>query len=126
MKDEIQAYLKRAQESLDASKKLFQQGYFEISASRSYYAAFYAASALLLKGGYRFSKHGGVIAGLHQHFIKPGLLPTQLGKDLRSLFDLRGTGDYHVTMDISKIEAEEALSKAQKFIQAVNKKFKGP
>jgi uncharacterized protein (UPF0332 family) len=51
--------------------------YYDVSASRSYYAAFYAASALLLNEGIDTSKHSGVIALVHQHFVKSGKLSSE-------------------------------------------------
>ncbi len=49
MTTEIKANLMRAEESLAAARELFNGGHFDFVASRAYYAAFYAASALLLK-----------------------------------------------------------------------------
>jgi len=46
--NEIAAYLERAQQSLEAAKELASSGYFDFAASRAYYTAFYAATAVLL------------------------------------------------------------------------------
>ena len=53
-----------------------------MTASRAYYAAFYAASALLLNEGIDTSKHSGVIALVHQHFVKSGKLSKDQDRNL--------------------------------------------
>lgn len=47
--EEFSANLERARTSLRAAKDMVEKEYYDIAASRAYYAAFYAASALLLK-----------------------------------------------------------------------------
>ena len=72
--NEIFSNLERADTNLQVAKELVDKGYYDVSASRAYYAAFYAASALLLNEGIDTSKHSGVIALIHQHFVKSGNL----------------------------------------------------
>ena len=60
--EEIAANIERAEQSLGAARSLVAQGYYDIAASRAYYAAFYAATAVLLSEGLELSKHSGVIA----------------------------------------------------------------
>lgn len=94
------------------------------AASRAYYAAFYAATAVLLSGGFEFKKHSGVIAAIHQKFVKTGKLDKRHGKNLNWLFELRDIGDYGVTLHIQKQEAENAIEAAKAFLQAVNNLIK--
>jgi len=100
MKDkskEISANLERAETNLQAAKDLIEKEYFDIAAARAYYSAFYAASALLLREGLDTSKHSGVIALIHQHFVKTGKLSKEEGKNLNWLFEIRDVGDYGVS-----------------------------
>jgi len=71
---EIAANLERAEQSIQAAKDLAINGYHDFAASRAYYAAFYGATAVLLNGRLDFSKHSGVIASIHQRFVKTGKL----------------------------------------------------
>jgi uncharacterized protein (UPF0332 family) len=48
---EIAANLQRAEQSVQAAKELVDKGYHDFAASRAYYAAFYAATAVLLSEG---------------------------------------------------------------------------
>jgi uncharacterized protein (UPF0332 family) len=113
--DEIAANLERAGQSLEAARSLAAQGYTDIAASRAYYAAFYAATAILLGEGLDLSKHSGVIASIHQRFVKTGKLDKEQGKTLNWLFELRNVGDYGVTVHVSKQEAEYAIQAATSF-----------
>jgi uncharacterized protein (UPF0332 family) len=72
--NEITSNLERADTNLQVARELVAKGYYDVSASRSYYAVFYAASDLLLNEGMDTSKHSGVIALVHQHFVKSGRL----------------------------------------------------
>ena len=55
--NEISACLARAEQSLQAARELASGSFYDFAASRAYYAAFYAASALLLREGMEFSEH---------------------------------------------------------------------
>ena len=85
---EIETNMERAEQSIAAARKLVLEGYFDFAASRAYYGAFYAATALLLNDGLEFGKHSGVIALIHQLFVRTGRLEKNLGKDLNWLFEL--------------------------------------
>ena len=88
-------------------------------ASRAYYAAFYAATALLLSEELAFRKHSGVIASIHREFVRTGRLDAQHGKNLNWLFELRGIGDYGGTVHVTKENAEQAIRAASEFPQAI-------
>jgi len=72
--EEIAANLERAETSIRAAKDLVAGGYDDFAASRAYYAAFYAATAVLLCEELEFGKHSGVIAFIHREFVKTGKL----------------------------------------------------
>ncbi len=96
-------------------------GFTHIAASRAYYAAFYAASALLLKNGTDTNKHSGVIALIHQLFVKTGRLDKEHGKNLNWLFELRGIGDYGMSEHVSAGEAYKSIKVAEDFLKAALK-----
>ncbi|OHB77292.1 MAG: hypothetical protein A2Z25_10570 [Planctomycetes bacterium RBG_16_55_9] len=118
-RDEIDANIERAEASIQAAKELIESGYYDFVASRAYYAVFYAATALLLSEELEFSKHSGVIASVHQRFVKTGKLDTQYGKDLNWLFELRSVGDYGATVHVSQQDARRAIEVAESFLKAV-------
>lgn len=119
--DEINENLKLAETSIQAAKDMAERKYYDIAASRAYYAAFYAASTLLLKENIDTSKHSGVIASIHRLFVKEGKLDKEQGRNLQWLFDLRGIGDYGVSEHVSSGEAYKAVKVAEEFLATVLK-----
>jgi uncharacterized protein (UPF0332 family) len=83
---EVKANIERAEQAVDAARKLASDGYYDFAASRAYYAVFYAASALLLREGLEFRKHSGVIAAIHQY----GMRGQSLNSELRIVFLEKG------------------------------------
>jgi len=114
---EIAANFQRAETSIQAAKELASGGYYDFVASRAYYAAFYAATALLLSEELEFGRHSGVIASIHQMFVKRGRLDKKHGKDLNWLFELRGVGDYGTTIHVSQQDAGRAVETAEDFLR---------
>ena len=117
--DEISANLERAEQSIRAAKQLALGGYSDFAASRAYYAAFYAATAILLHQGLELSKHSAVIATIHQLFVKTGKLDKEQGKSLNWLFELRAIGDYGVTAHVSRKDVDQAIDAAERFLAAI-------
>ena len=118
---EINANLERADDSMQVTKDLLEKGHYDIAASRAYYAAFYASSALLLGKNIDPSKHSGVISAIHREFVKTGKLAVEKGKNLNWLFELRGVGDYGVIIHVTEGEAIRAVKVAEDFIKAVKR-----
>jgi uncharacterized protein (UPF0332 family) len=116
---EIVELWQRAQEALRATGTLLAAGFMDFAAARAYYAAFYAASALLLVEGKTFRSHRGVVALIHRDYVKPGRLPMDMGRILSTLSDLRSVGDYGGATHVHHAEARMALSEAQQFLEAV-------
>ena len=116
---EITANLERAERSIQAAKEMAASGFYDFAASRAYYAAFYAATAALLDEGLEFSKHSGVIASVHQRFVKTGKLDKEQGKELNWLFEMRNVGDYGVTVHVSQEDSERAVQVAEGFLRVI-------
>lgn len=98
-----------------------EAGHCDFAAARAYYAVFYAATAALLGEQVEFSKHSGVIAAIHQRFVKTGKLAVKHGKDLNWLFELRGIGDYGETRHVPQEDAARAIEAAEAFVNAMKK-----
>ncbi len=108
----------RALASLDAARVLQETGYPDFAASRAYYAAFYAASAVLLARGSDVTKHTAVLSAIHRDFVHRGELAREQGRALDWLFELRGIGDYGQSRHVSEDEAEKAIELARGFLRA--------
>ena len=104
--EEIAANLERARQSIGAARDLAGKGYADFAASRAYYAAFYAATAVLLSEGIEVTKHSGVVASIHQRFVKTAKLEKEHGRNLTWLFELRSVGDYGGVAHVSPQQSE--------------------
>lgn len=118
MKPEAQALLTKANESVAAAGVLGEKAYWDFSASRAYYAMFYAAEALLLEKGLSFSSHSAVIAAFGKEFAKPGVLDQKFHRHLMDGQDLRNAGDYDVGTPVNEAQAKEVMTWAREFIAA--------
>lgn len=78
------------------------KGYSDFAASRAHYAAFYAATAVLLSEGIEASKHSGVVASIHQRLVKTGKLKKEHGRNLTWLFELRSTPELLPSTELTR------------------------
>jgi HEPN domain len=92
--------------------------------NRLYYAAFYAARALLATRDVDAARHSGLITVFQQHFVKTGLVPAETGKVLARAFEKRQTSDYGdlATIDPARHNAHKnlglALAGLGRFVEA--------
>ncbi len=72
----------RAKETLSETSLLLDAGHLNGAVNRLYYAAFYAARAILATKGLDSSKHSGVISLFNREFVKEGITPGFMEKPL--------------------------------------------
>jgi uncharacterized protein (UPF0332 family) len=120
MNEEVRRLVLKARRSLKAAQRNFQEGDYDFSASRAYYAMFYMAEGALLAKGASYSKHSGVIAGFWEQFVKPGIFPQELHQFLHAGFTNRNIGDYDYRVDFPRDEAERMLAHADRFLRDVH------
>ena len=125
--NEIKTLLARADRYLRSANLLIKDGDYESAVSRSYYAMFFSAEALLLTKRLSFSSHKAVISAFGEHFIKKGIFDKELGKSINRAFQKRQLGDYEYNFVISKDEAKKILLEAKRFVaeieQYINKEY---
>jgi len=124
--EEIKRLLQKGQENFAAAKSNLEQSYRDTAVSRAYYSMFYYAQALLLTKELRYSRHTGVIAGIGEHFVKPGLLKPEIHRLLVDAFELRGMGDYDYMTEVSLEDAARVIQDATVFSEALKKFFSLP
>ena len=112
----------RSHDEIAAAGMLSRAGFAAQAVSRSYYAAFYAAEAVLLSLGESRSKHAGVISALGQLGVKQQGLDEQAGRLLRSLFDRRSYAD-HDLGPVPPEEANRAVADAETVVTMVDRWF---
>lgn len=116
MKPEIEKLLNKAERAVRSAEKILEDGDYEFSASRAYYALFYIAEALLLQKDLRFKKHTAVHATFGEQFAKTGVLDPKFHRWLLDAFDQRIVGDYDVDAVISSDDCRQIISQAKEFL----------
>ncbi|MCX5655289.1 MAG: HEPN domain-containing protein [Planctomycetota bacterium] len=91
----------------------------DATASRAYYAAFYAISAHFAIQGRSFKKHASLEAAVHRDLVRTGLWPKDLGEGFSRLVKLRYQGDYGTTDRVIAADAERAIQIAGRILEAV-------
>ena len=119
MTPQQEGLLLKARRSIEAAQLLLDHEDTDFSVSRSYYAMFYLAEALLLGKGLEFSSHGAVLAALGKHFSAPGLIPRHVHQYLHRAFDARQIGDYRIPNEIAQDVAATQISRAKEFLAVV-------
>jgi len=117
--NEIASLIERAKKYHNSAEILINEEDFESSVSRSYYAMFYSAEAVLITKELSYSSHKGVISGFGEHFIKTNIFPKEMGRELNRAFEKRQLGDYEYTFVITKDEAEEMFEKSKDFVDNI-------
>jgi len=100
------ALLATAAAKLRAADLLIAEGLPDDAASRAYYAAFHAVSALHLAEGNAFSSHAQLIGRFNKDFVRTGRLPLEYARILTRLFQDRQLGDYGAPASISHEQAQ--------------------
>ncbi len=116
--------LGKAEVKLRAARELYAKGFFEDSASRSYYAMFHAARAALTKIGVTTRTHEGTVSEFGRRLVLEGVFPRDLGRALAEAKAARETYEYSATMEIRKGEAEALLRDAERFVSQVKSHLK--
>lgn len=113
--------LTRAKETFDDALKLLNEGSLNSAINRLYYAAFYAARAILATKEIDSSKHSGVISLFNKHFVKTGIIEPDKAKILKRSFEKRQDIDYEDFVEITRQEVEGIKDKVLEFMNECEK-----
>ena len=106
-----------ARDSIAAAKLLLEGEFPGYAASRSYFAMFYIAEALLEGEGLSFSKHSAVISAFGREFARSGRVPAEFHRYLMEAQELRHSGDYGTRSAVNYEQAQEQIVRAEQFLQ---------
>jgi len=108
----------QARETLAEADQLLASQAFRGAVNRLYYAAFYAARALLATRDMDAARHTGLITLFQQHFVKTGLVPAETGKVLARAFEKRQNSDYGDFATIDPADAQDLSRAVHAFVHA--------
>jgi uncharacterized protein (UPF0332 family) len=121
-RDELAGHrIARAHNALEEASLLIERRHFTGALNRLYYAAFYAARALLATRTLDSSRHSGVIALFQEHFVKTGLISTDAARALPRAFEKRQTSDYGDFSEPTSDEVRSLLDQVQAFVASCEK-----
>jgi uncharacterized protein (UPF0332 family) len=114
----------KGQEKLATAKLLLDNSKWDDAASRAYYAAFHAVSAVLFQHDLQFKSHGQVIGAFNKNFIKTGIFSKDWGARLRKMMEDREAGDYRAKSEIGDQIAREDVQFAEEILKACKEYLK--
>ena len=118
--------MQKADRALASARLLLDAGDMDGACNRAYYAMFDAARAVLASEAEpeTIKTHGGLIAAFGLKLVKPGRLPTELGRALNRAEEVRLLADY--TRDsVELADARELLCQAEAFVRALQSHLDG-
>jgi len=115
----VEYRLAQADESLDASRVLIEEGLLRPCVNRAYYAMFYGVLALLAIDKRETSRHSGAISLFDKEFVKEGIFKKDFSRWLHDAFDLRQRSDYSPEYHVSSEEAMKVMEHAVEFVKGV-------
>jgi uncharacterized protein (UPF0332 family) len=110
--------LAKARRNVRAAERLLSEGDLDIAASRTYYAMYYVAIALLAAEGEAYSKHSAVIGAYGKTFARSGKLDAGFHRALIDAFEVRSDADYAIDPEFALEKLRAAIETAREFIDA--------
>jgi uncharacterized protein (UPF0332 family) len=112
----IEAEVRRGDESLESAEILGAAGKLADAVSRAYYGAFHYARALLLTLGEETRTHGGLERLLQRDLVRPGTLDPDVARLFSRLQKFRQDADYTAEFVFTAAAAAEEIEAARRFI----------
>jgi uncharacterized protein (UPF0332 family) len=110
--------LRVAAEELLAAEQLIGITLYRIAMTRTYFAVFHAARAVLYAQGYDPKTHQGVLTLFNQHLVHPGHFEPRAARVLARLQKYREQADYGESFIVDREGAQEELLVAREFVDA--------
>lgn len=117
----VQYWLTKSEESLASAISELEAKRLFTCVRTSYYACFYALSAVLWNDGKAFKKHSAVRAALHRDYIKRGQIDPKWGRFYDIIFDSRQRGDYQPLTHFEYDQVQHLVDITQDFVQEIKR-----
>jgi uncharacterized protein (UPF0332 family) len=121
IEDLVHYRIDRAEKTLLEAQSLYNNGFYNATINRLYYACFYAVLALLVSNQISAFKHAGVKQMFGLHFVSNGKIDPSYGRFYSRLFNERITGDYDDFIVYEKETVNDLIPKSTEFIQEIRK-----
>jgi uncharacterized protein (UPF0332 family) len=118
----VTSLVDNAKEAAEEAGLLFRTGYHGGACSRTYYAMFNMARALLLRRGHlpeEAKTHKSVLRLFSLEFVQTGQFEAQQGRALREAFDARQEADYEG--GVAESEAARVMASMEEFMKTAER-----
>ncbi len=116
--------IESAQKTFDAAKILADNGFWNSTVNRLYYALFYAVNALLVLNGIQTKSHSATKSQFSLLFVKTGKFDKKYGRLLSELFDWRQKGDYENVFDYDNESVKPLFGPVAEMIDLIEEEIK--
>lgn len=121
MSMEVLGLIAKSKHAIKVAQNLLAQGYPSDSASKSYYAIFYASQALLKASEIDVVKHSAVESAIGFHFVKTGKIDQKYHRILIDARKLREIADYDIQEEVVRSQSAVKIQEAKDFLKVVQK-----
>ncbi len=121
MKEETRRYLEKAERALLVAEDLLVHGHIPDAASKTYYAMFFAAKAILCSEGIHVVKHSAVESAFGYYFAKPGRIDAKYHKMLMNARKIREIADYDIDEEIIEPVATLKIEEGRAFLNVIKR-----
>jgi uncharacterized protein (UPF0332 family) len=119
MTDEVRRYLRKAEHALEVAEDLLKDGHVPDAASKTSYAMYYAAQALLNADGIDVVKHSAIEAAFGYHFVKTGKIEAKFHRMLMNARKIRELADYDIDEGIVEPAASLKIDEGRAFLSVI-------
>lgn len=112
----VNLYLSKCDETLNDARLTRDQGRWNASANRLYYALFHAITALFVSDGMPVHSHNGMKIKFGKEYVLTGLATDEEGKLLSKMETMRERADYDATFTATKALINERFDQVEKMI----------
>ena len=121
MTDEMRKLFKRADHAIEVAEELYKKGYYADAASKTYYAMFYAAQALLKSEDIDVTKHSAVESALGYYFVKTNKIESKYHKMFISARKIREIADYDIQEEIVEPQSGLKIEEGKEFLTVIKR-----
>lgn len=118
---ETQRLFQKAQKYLRSAAVLLEMEDYDSCASRSYFAMFYAAQAVLLAELGKRPNQQGIRTAFRERFVETQRLPERAAEALERAHDQCEMADYGSAFGVKQEHAERTLQEAEAFVNSLQR-----
>jgi len=117
LKSRVKKSLSKAENALDETRVLYSKGLLPGSISRSYYAIFHSAAAVLMSQHMEIIKPSAVVPFFDREVVKKGLIETSFQRMFANAYECFQMSEYDIYSDVDQHGANSMLDMSQAFYE---------